>query len=509
MSRLYVSNLPEIVLANDLKLLFEKICPVNDVHVPTKTYTGIVRNFAIILLDGGEDDAKKCIKSFNRCHWKGVKLEVEMSKKEYYKDKLAKEKLDDAKQVMNDEDISNVVISVPIMKKFEQNVLKIRKVRDIDPLTVSVVPYSKRAPIRNESLLYCLHRRFGETTEDDETLDMIVSSAKTQIALQISKAIIGRKGFGTLLSKSIKPKESDSEGIVPKNFGMEDSSSEVSDHEEYHENDNDESNPMDIKHLNSNEILIDMKKDQQRSLNLLSSMLSADYMPTTDHLESIQATRIPNLPMPTKKHLGSIIIPRYDPTKLLKQENKPQEIIETVVPKEHLNNKVETQSPKEIILPTQTVIIPQIIKNDTNLETFTDLNELKSIFHQDGGVWFGNDGTLNEEVKKGNIITDRMFIEAEKLGIDIRTQDNTQQENKSMMFSFFNEPETVVSKPTVVNNNGSNNSMTLKNEETVKPLESYYDDIELFKEEEQLKLLRNSMLLSNIVRQAKMFQRDK
>ena len=35
-------------------------------------------------------------------------------------------------------------------------------------------------------------------------------------------------------------------------------------------------------------------------------------------------------------------------------------------------------------------------------------------------MWWGDDGTLNEAVSKGNIGGDALFREAERLGIDIR-----------------------------------------------------------------------------------------
>ena len=40
--------------------------------------------------------------------------------------------------------------------------------------------------------------------------------------------------------------------------------------------------------------------------------------------------------------------------------------------------------------------------------------------HYQGGVWWGDDGTLNDAVSKGTIADDALFREAEKHGIDIR-----------------------------------------------------------------------------------------
>jgi hypothetical protein len=85
---------------------------------------------------------------------------------------------------------------------------------------------------------------------------------------------------------------------------------------------------------------------------------------------------------------------------------------------------------------------------------FVDVGSLTSIFHREGGVWFGDDGTLKETVIKGNIasdssssasISEKLFLEAEKLGIDIRPQVNVE----NMTFSFFDQ---------TVENDSNNNS---------------------------------------------------
>ena len=65
-----------------------------------------------------------------------------------------------------------------------------------------------------------------------------------------------------------------------------------------------------------------------------------------------------------------------------------------------------------------------------------NVTSLKSMFHREGGVWFGDDGTLEETVVKGSV--DSLFLEAERLGIDIRKDDR--KEDSQMMFSFFGDP---------------------------------------------------------------------
>ena len=65
-----------------------------------------------------------------------------------------------------------------------------------------------------------------------------------------------------------------------------------------------------------------------------------------------------------------------------------------------------------------------------------DLDKLKDIFQKDGGVWFGDDGTLKESVGKGNAVQDKMFLEAEKFGFDIRGAAGGAREGMTFDFDF-------------------------------------------------------------------------
>ena len=50
-----------------------------------------------------------------------------------------------------------------------------------------------------------------------------------------------------------------------------------------------------------------------------------------------------------------------------------------------------------------------------------------------GGVWWGDDGTLNDAVSKGNIADDPLFREAEKMGIDIRKKRQDEMPSESQV----------------------------------------------------------------------------
>lgn len=77
--------------------------------------------------------------------------------------------------------------------------------------------------------------------------------------------------------------------------------------------------------------------------------------------------------------------------KILKKIEKDQQdqINEKVLDDVKLKNKHETK---------------KVGFNESELkDNFVDLNTFKDIFYKEGGVWFGDDGTLNEAVIKGNI----------------------------------------------------------------------------------------------------------
>ena len=65
-----------------------------------------------------------------------------------------------------------------------------------------------------------------------------------------------------------------------------------------------------------------------------------------------------------------------------------------------------------------------------------DLDKLKNIFQKDGGMWFGDDGTLKGSVGKGDAIQDRVFLEAEKFGFDIRGPGGGSSAPESTTFGF-------------------------------------------------------------------------
>ncbi len=64
---------------------------------------------------------------------------------------------------------------------------------------------------------------------------------------------------------------------------------------------------------------------------------------------------------------------------------------------------------------------------------------------------------MKEQVKKGSACEDKLFLEAEKFGFDIRSRN---PEETTIKFSFFDEPESIL-ETTSLENNGDKTTTTV------------------------------------------------
>jgi hypothetical protein len=98
----------------------------------------------------------------------------------------------------------------------------------------------------------------------------------------------------------------------------------------------------------------------------------------------------------------SIKTKRFDPT------DKKQSYALTIEEIEIKNKLINEKILKKIEKDQQDQINEKVTKKEDFDESelkdnFVDLNTLKDIFYKEGGIWFGDDGTLTEAVIKGNI----------------------------------------------------------------------------------------------------------
>lgn len=145
--RLHVSNFSPEITSVELQELFRKLGSVKDVYLPKLTETGLLRNFAIVVMESPsslEESSlsQSCIRAFNNSFWKGRKIRVAQAR-EYFLDRLKRESqeeltllekkrtLIEAKNELNSK-----------MNFFTGNKVSLRK-RKGDQLTICAVPTSE------------------------------------------------------------------------------------------------------------------------------------------------------------------------------------------------------------------------------------------------------------------------------------------------------------------------------------------------------------------------------
>lgn len=414
-SRLYISNFSTShVTSCDISELVSKLCPVIDIYIPTATITGIDRGFAIVVIDGDIDLCRKCVKTFNACYWKGYKIRVEIAKI-YYQDRLKLEK-----QQLQHLELVKQAKDLEIQKQFKENkqnlncfsktYVNVRKRRDGSIVKISTDPSFQS---KLKTFLGCKRKVYDI---DDESNDDLLDNDIPKVN-QKSIAVGSRKGFGTLNVTQIHSniplerindekncEECDVRGIVEtlhntRKFAESDVESDATTEFPL--------NPIDMKDLQFKENeRLSLSEETNRYMNMFKNLRNQPNV-----IDSLVTNDVVKLPLLAKS--SSIIVPRYDP---LRAESIKYE----------LSSEEDTTN----------------ISNDDSIHvkasTEVNLESLKSIFHREGGVWFGDDGTLAEAVVKGEDFQDSFFMEAEKLGIDIRTK-GVEDPSKMMKFSFFDE----------------------------------------------------------------------
>lgn len=144
MSRVFVKGISAQTSCEDLRSLFSKLCPVSEVYIPGPTETTLRRNFAIVTLEGGEEEVKKCVKSFNSSIWKGSKLHVELAK-EWYKERIAKEKEEQLDYEYSLQLQSQAVLEPVVYPPLSKETIALRRIRLQElPVVISMKPSSKR-----------------------------------------------------------------------------------------------------------------------------------------------------------------------------------------------------------------------------------------------------------------------------------------------------------------------------------------------------------------------------
>ena len=226
--RIFVRDFSPETTAADVATLIGRVCPVTEVYLPGATPTGWQRLFAIVVVDADTELQQKCIKVFNNSLWKGARINLEVVKKEYYVDRLRREREeaaaleaaeldcggdgngthDDNTNNDDDNDNDDDVPEAAEVAEFSADVVRIKRSRDGPPLAISTIPLPPHAAqtLANKKgapkVVPCGCRVVFEYDEHGHFVEPAPAPAAAPEAAAAAKPKGGgaRRGFGALLA---------------------------------------------------------------------------------------------------------------------------------------------------------------------------------------------------------------------------------------------------------------------------------------------------------------------
>ena len=467
--RLYIGGLSTATNVHDLQVLLSKVCPIHYIYFPEPAVTHLHRGFAIAILQQSDDvkeKALKCVKLYNNCHWKGSKMRVELAK-EYYIDKIKREV-----SSRDDDDLLAMKrksrFDYEAIKPFIGNVICMKKSRYQEPFYASTVPQVAFTDVGdNSNIIYGKKTLFKY--DDNNNLLVDVEHEHKESVKQVLENVVGKNGsasgvevkvnaVGVPVADPIVTKEKG--GGIRKGFGtlaasVVDNSNDccVENVKQLHTFDNyeiDEApclNPEDVDDSA-------LEKERLRQLQFLSQLLGA----SGDNNEATTTANSSSNSHSTTANSSS---------------------------NSHSKNSSDDNTDA-----------------DANLvgagKSFTNTKVMKEIFYKEGGVWWGDDGTMKEAVEKGKL--DPLFLEAEKYGIDIRSNDESNDQNV-MKFSFFEDDSTNPELVTSSNDNNGKHHVAIVDTYVADTVDAVDVSIESIAEAEPMSLV-------DIIKNARLFVRD-
>ncbi len=456
--RLYIGGLSTDTNVQELQVLLNKVCPIHYIYFPEPAVTHLHRGFAIAILQQSDDvkeKALKCVKLYNNCHWKGRKMRVELAK-EYYIDKIKREV-----SSRDDDDLLAMKrksrCEYETIKPFTGNVICMKKSRYQEPVYASTVPQVAITDIGdNSNIIYGKKTLFKYDENNNLLMDDIVEH-KHEIAKGVVETKVGKNisasSVAEKVSSAVEVPVADATitkekgGGIRKGFGTLAASTIsnandccVENVKQLHTFDNyeiDEAPCLKPEDVDDSAL----EKERLRQLHFLSQLLgtSGDSEVTTTNSNSN-------------------------------------------------NNNSNSKNGSH-----------DTTDADANLvgagKSFTNTKVMKEIFYKEGGVWWGDDGTMKEAVEKGEL--DPLFLEAEKYGIDIRSNNENNDQNV-MKFSFFEDDTTNPEHVTSSNDNTNKHELAMLDTNLADPADVGAEDV----------LDAEAMSIVDIIKNARLFVRD-
>lgn len=490
--RIYVGDLHPDVTREDVQGLITKVCPVESIHIPGKTPTGILRQFALVVVHCDDAQLLRCIKAFNGSLWKGAKLSVEAASKEYYVDRVERERQQHEMQLceahLAEQQRQQDMQPAP----FCSAAVTVRSSRYRPRLVVSTRPGSTKGTalrcgrhvVFDDTGVAVVQEHEGEGEEAGEEEeeeeggegmeveeDEVPAPATAAPAPAPKMGGGARLGFGSLLREvksdgkrktttSLQPGTEDRDCCVEAPAGRRSvvagssssSSSgvrgpafmdyiDVTDEEEGAYGDGEEEgeggtcvSAEDVgeealarERRRTSAILAQLLRgagaDLGDSSNNTTTMVDSDATTTFGGSGAAEAPREAERPVHGRGWNVTQTL-RYDPTS---EAAHTLELSDT--------ERLAILSAQRAENTRKAALLQEQQQQQQGQEGQADLGRLKEIFNRQGGVWFGDDGTTAEAVARGAEGQDKLFIEAEKHGLDLRQEE----ERGAMRFSFFGD----------------------------------------------------------------------
>eukprot|EP01039_Chlorochromonas_danica_P007248 gene7248-8017_t len=468
--RLHVKGLQPTITADDLRQLFAKFkgCQVEEVYLPPAPLSSSSSSssslmdcmrwksgFAIVRLSLVEEgEGQKIVKALSGSSWKGSRIVLSRAK-EFYKDKLAREQAIATATATTAGAGAGAAIAkgglsakppppppaaapaAPVaLRPFQGSYLVMRRARGLPKMKVSPEPllrfqgkwYRRRgtpgttlAPLSAHHILFSEMDKQRQGEEEEERL--IDLDAFEEVAAPVPKREKGvRKGFGSLLRAPL-PTPPPPPAAAPPGRLHSDELLQKGDLEI--EESMQEEGVMGLKEQALEE---NLAADRERSLRVMQALLASKPPPPPP------ATRTAALP-PTVAAVPTITTapPSADqkpPRKELREGSTRSSTTTPFSPAPSVNEHVEEKKEEE-----------------EAKKSFADTSQLKSIFHRSDGVHWG----ASDDLKEGNQVLsgavaqeeDRIFLAAEKLGLDVRaaaplsSSSLSRPPSGAMVFNFF------------------------------------------------------------------------
>lgn len=418
-----------------------------------------------------EDQAKSCIKILNGSMWKGSKLRLEIAR-EFYQDKLSQERLSALETISGEEKELVSIVSedplpvVAVLPPFSRDTIVLKHGTREYEISTKPALYSPSMILGSDSssnssrnhqssvvdnkggpraVIPCGMKRVFDDDDDDEANALRSISYLAPEASQLNhkrdhlvihdKRVVGSltsnlSHHGGKLDEEQLPPAKKAKSIAPIGGGVRRGFGSLLS-AEVHKGSKDVSCCID-------KTVDDVSKD--RGVARIDGGMSSD----DDDEPCVRQEDLDDAALTAERNRALSIL----------RDMFTNDCDASTDNQERTNDSSHQDPPSSLSIDKQHSDVILLSKDG-----YANVDQLKSIFHREGGVWWGDDGTMKQAVRRGEVALDPMFLEAERRGIELRPHRASSTaadadvsagisdkslsgglgggDGKSMVFSFF------------------------------------------------------------------------